>query len=180
MDAGAPVLETARLRLRAHRRDDLSDCAAMWGDERVARFIGGKPATVEEAWSKILRYAGLWSLLGFGYWAVEEKGSGRFVGEVGFADFRRDITPSLGDEPEAGWVLAPWAHGVGFATEAVRAMHVWSDAHLRTSSTVCIIDPENARSIGLAQKCGYREFARSTYKGGPAVLFRRGARGAQR
>ena len=39
---------------------------------------------------------GLWSLLGFGYWAIEEKAAGGFVGELGFADFKRDIEPSLG------------------------------------------------------------------------------------
>ncbi len=171
--APIPILETARLRLRAHRVADLGDCAAMWGDPIVTRHIGGKPASVEESWGKILRYAGLWSLMGFGYWAIEEKSTGRFVGEVGFADFKRDMTPPL-DAPEAGWVLAPWAHGVGYATEAVRAALGWSDRNLGPS-TVCIIDPPNVASIGVAQKCGYREIGRSTYKGSDAISFRRGA-----
>jgi RimJ/RimL family protein N-acetyltransferase len=59
--------------------------------------------------------------MGFGFWVVREKSTGRFVGEVGLANFRRDIEPSLGESKEAGWVLSPWAHGKGFATEAVRA-----------------------------------------------------------
>ncbi len=61
----------------------------------------------------MLRYGGLWNLLGFGYWAVEEKASGRFVGDVGFGMFQREIVPSYGEAPEAGWVLAPWCHGQG-------------------------------------------------------------------
>jgi RimJ/RimL family protein N-acetyltransferase len=170
----APVLETARLRLRAHRPDDFAECAAMWGDEIVARHIGGRQFTPEESWSKILRYAGLWSLLGFGYWALEEKSSGRFVGEVGFADFKREMTPSLDGLPESGWVLAPWAHGAGLATEAMRAALEWSDAHVGPK-TSCIIDPTNTASIAVALKCGYREIARTTYKGGPTILFHRGA-----
>jgi RimJ/RimL family protein N-acetyltransferase len=171
--ADVPVLETARLRLRAHRVDDWADCSAMWGDEIVARYIGGKRFTPEETWSKILRYAGLWSLVGFGYWALEDKATGRFAGEVGFADFHRDITPPFGDEPESGWVLAPWAHGAGLATEAVRAALAWGDEHLRSPSTLCAIDVGNVASIRVAEKCGYRELARPTYKGEPVILFRR-------
>ena len=171
--ASAPALETTRLRLRGHRVDDFADCAAMWGDPVVARYIGGKPFSPENVWSKILRYAGHWSLLGFGYWVIEERATGRFVGEAGFADFKREMSPSLEGAPEIGWVLAPWAHGVGFATEAVRAVVAWGDDHFRGAQTACIIDPENAASIRIAEKCGYREVVRATYGGGPVIVFRR-------
>jgi RimJ/RimL family protein N-acetyltransferase len=52
----APVLETERLILRGHRREDFADCAAMWGDETVTRFVGGHPLGQEEVWSRLLRY----------------------------------------------------------------------------------------------------------------------------
>lgn len=145
----------------------------MWADPVVTRHIGGRPSTREESWSRLLRYAGLWPLLGFGYWAVEDKATGRFVGDVGFADFQRDITPPFEGAPEAGWVLAPWAHGRGYATEAVRAALAWADAHLGGARAVCIIDSGNDASIHVATKCGFAEYARTLYKGGPAVLFRR-------
>ena len=173
--ADARAIDTPRLSLRVHGREDFAECAAMWGDPEVTRFIGGRPSTREEAWTKVLRYAGLWSLLGFGYWVVRERSSGRFVGEVGFADFQRDIDPPLGGAAEGGWVLAPWAHGRGFATEAVRAAAEWYARSFGATRTVCIIDPDNAASIRVAQKCGYVEIARATYKGGPAVVFERGA-----
>jgi RimJ/RimL family protein N-acetyltransferase len=176
MMAAIPTMETARLRLRGHRVEDLGDCAAMWADAAVVRHIGGRPFSAEESWGKILRYAGLWSLLGFGYWAIEEKGSGRFVGEVGFADFKREIEPSFGGAPEIGWALAAWAHGAGFATEAVGAAVAWADAHLGAARTVCLIGPENSASIRVAAKCGYREYARTTYKGYATILFARAGR----
>jgi len=77
----------------------------------------------------LLRYAGHWALLGYGYWVAEEKSTGAFVGELGFADYKRDLQPALPEVPEAGWVLMPWAHGKGYATEAVRAIALWGDAH---------------------------------------------------
>jgi RimJ/RimL family protein N-acetyltransferase len=175
MTTAVPTIETARLKLRGHWVDDLRDCAAMWGDAAVVRHIGGRPFAAEETWWKILRYAGLWSLLGYGYWAIEEKGSGRFVGEVGFADFKREIEPPFAGAPEIGWALAAWAHGRGLGTEAVGAAVAWGDRHLRAARTVCLIGPENAASIRVAAKCGYREYARTAYKGQATILFERAA-----
>lgn len=169
----APTIETARLTLRAHTLADIDDCVAMWADPDVTRQIGGRPSTAEETWARLLRNVGLWPLLGFGYWVIRERGTGRFVGEAGLADFRRDITPSLAGAPEAGWALATWAHGQGFATEAVAAVLAWADANLPAPRTVCMITPVNAASIRVAEKCGYREFARTTYKDTDVHLYER-------
>ena len=168
-----PRLETERLVLRAHRVEDFLNCVALWSDPVVTRFISGVPQTLEESWSRLLRYAGHWVLLGVGYWLVEEKATGNFVGEVGFADMKRAIEPPLGNTPEAGWVFAPSAHGKGFALEAVQAMHVWGAKNFQTPNSACLIAPENEPSLRLAAKMGYRETARSLYKGTPAIIFYR-------
>ena len=117
---------------------------------------------------------GHWTLFGFGYWIIRERGSDRFVGEAGFAIGRRALEPSFGDAPEIGWALSPRAHGQGFATEAVRAVIAWGEQHFGPNRrTVCMIDPTNLPSLRVAEKCGYREFARTTYKGEPSILFER-------
>ena len=166
-----PVLETDRLILRGHRVEDFADCLALWTDPEVTRFIGGRPSTQEEVWSRLLRYVGHWALLGFGYWVISEKETGRFMGEVGFANFRRVIEPSLDGMPEIGWALAPHSHGKGYATEAARAAIAWGDVHFGPVRTACIIAPENEPSIRVAEKCGYREFQRTTYKDQPTIMF---------
>lgn len=165
-----PTVSTPRLKLRPHRLDDFEACAAMWGDPIVTRFIGGKPHTREESWSRLLRYIGHWSLLGFGFWAIEENSTGDYIGEVGFADFHREIEPPI-TEPEMGWVLATRAHGKGYATEAVRA----ALGHQSSFQPVCLIHPENLASIRVAQKCGFSERLRTTYKDQPTILFARSA-----
>ena len=166
-----PILETERLTLRGHRPDDFRACSLMWADPNVTRYIREKPFSEEESWSRLLRYAGHWVVLGFGYWAVVEKESAQFVGEVGFADYKREIKPSLEGTPEIGWVLALHAHGRGYATEAVRAVTAWGDAHFGAARTACIIDPDNLASIRVAVKCGYRESQPATYKGQPTRVF---------
>lgn len=170
-----PVVETERAILRAHRLDDFEAHAVMFADPGVARFIGGKPFTREEAWSRYLRFAGVWSVLGFGFWAIEDKATHKLIGSAGFHDLKRDIEPSLEGIPEAGWTLTPASQGKGLATEVVRAMHVWGDSFFGGRGTVCIIDPRNAASLRVAEKCGYREVLKTTYRGEPTVLFERPA-----
>jgi RimJ/RimL family protein N-acetyltransferase len=159
--------------MRGYRLDDLKDCARMWADPAVVRYIGGKPFSEEEVWTKMLRHAGLWSLVGFGYWAIEEKATGDYVGELGFADFKRDITPSLKGMAELGWALASRVHGRGYATDAVRAALAWGEGRFGGARTACLIHPENLASIRVAEKCGYQEFRRTTYQGQPAIVFTR-------
>ena len=167
------MIETDRLRLRPHVAADLAASWAMWSDPLVYRYILSAPSTEQQSWSRILSYAGLWALAGFGYWAVEERASGVFIGEIGFADFKRDIAPSIRGLPEIGWVLTSAHHGKGYATEGVRAALSWSDRHLAAPRTVCLINPENAASIRVAEKAGYAQPHRTTYNGAPTLLFER-------
>ena len=172
------MIETARLRLRGYRPEDFADCAAMWADPVVTRFIGGKPLSEEDAWGRTLRGVGHWAWMGFGYWVMEEKETGRFAGEMGFCDWKREIKPSLQGVPELGWVLATRVHGKGYATEAARAAIAWGEVNTESSQPelgkmVCIIHPEHAKSIRVAEKCGFKEVLRTTYKGEPTVLFAR-------
>lgn len=173
-----PVIETERLRLRGHRPEDFANCAAMWADPVVTRYIGGKPLSEEDAWARTLRCVGPWAWLGFGYWVVEEKATGSFAGEMGFSDLKWEIEPSLKGVPELGWVLATRVHGKGYATEAVRAAIVWGDANIKSTQPVlakmvCIIHPEHARSIRVAEKCGFKQVQSTTYQGEPTMLFAR-------
>jgi RimJ/RimL family protein N-acetyltransferase len=168
-----PELHTQRLTLRPHTLADFEDSATMWGDPRVTRHIGGRPFTREEVWARLLRYVGHWAALGYGYWCVREREGGRFVGELGFAEMQRALEPAFGGAPEIGWALSPSEQGRGLAHEAVGAAIGWGDAHFGRARTVCLIDPDNARSIRLAERLGYRPYAHTTYKDHPTVLFER-------
>lgn len=167
----APVIETERLRLRAHRPGDFTACSAIWSDPKVVRHIGGKPSIGEEAWRRLLTYAGLWSLLGFGYWAIEARASGQYIGDIGYAEFRRDMVPSLHGMLECGWALARAAQGNGFASEALAAVEAWRCAHFPEARSVCIIAPGNAASIRVAEKAGLRRWCETTYHGAPTLVF---------
>lgn len=167
-----PVIETPRLRLRAHTPADFPACLAMWTNADVVRYTAGRPQSREEVWSRLLRYIGHWSLFGYGFWAVDEKATGRFIGELGFADFCRTIEPPL-KSPECGWVLEPEFQGRGYAFEALDAAHKWADFHFGTGPTVCLIHPDNGRSHNLAKKLGYKHLHDSSYGGHPTIVYER-------
>lgn len=180
MTVSVPILETERLTLRGHGVETLDEALALWSDPLVNRHISGKPSGREEVWARVLRYIGHWTALGYGFWQIRERPTGRFVGEAGFADFKRDLAISFDGAPEAGWVLAPWAHGRGYATEAMTAALAWSDATAQVGPrTMCLINPDNAASLRVAAKCGYRELARADYKGAEVIVFERDGRGSR-
>lgn len=154
----APQLITDRLILRGHQPDDLDDCVALWQDPAVIQYTTGHPLARQDVWTRLLRHPGHWALFGYGYWLAFERTSGRFVGEMGLARFKRTLLegqPELDPLPEAGWVLLPWAHGQGYAREAMTAVLDWHDQR-RTSQSFCIIQPENAPSLRLAAALGYQ------------------------
>ncbi|MEO1612635.1 MAG: GNAT family N-acetyltransferase [Pseudomonadota bacterium] len=169
----APRLETARLILRAHRDEDFAGAHRNWTDPDVYRFITGEPSPERDSWKRILNYAGHWKMLGYGFWAIEDRASGDYLGEAGLMDFRRDIDPPL-DAPEAGWVLrAP--RGQGLAVEAMAEIFSWTDRQPGLARSHCLIHPDNAASIRVAEKLGFGERATIDFMGGPTVTMTRTA-----
>lgn len=171
VDSLVPVLETERLRLRGHRADDYAMVTKAWADPEVVRYIGGKPSTPQESWARLLRFAGMWPLLGYGFWAIDEKASGRLIGEIGYMDAKRAIEPSLDGMPELGWVLVTDAHGNGYASEALAAVLAWGQEHFGPHRATCIIDPANTASIRVATKAGFHFSHIASYRDDAIHVF---------
>jgi RimJ/RimL family protein N-acetyltransferase len=171
-----PLIETERLRLRSFRESDLGAWSETMGDPGVVRHLGGTPFSREDVWRRLAMSCGLWDLLGYGYWAVERKAEGDLVGQVGFADFKRDLQPSIEGAPEMGWIFAPHAQGRGYALEAVSAGLAWADEALAGAEIPAIIDRDNAASIRLAERAGFAGPETAVYRGAPILLFRRQAK----
>jgi RimJ/RimL family protein N-acetyltransferase len=171
----APRIETERLILRAFRLEDFEAFAEMLAKPDVGHFIGGVVTDRAAAWEKFCRAPGFWALLGYGMWMIEEKASGRIAGNLGFGNFQRAIDPPLPDVPEGAWVFDQWAHGKGYASEALAAALAWADAHLPRRGYCCIISPDNAPSLALARKFGFVETRRAEFKGEETIVLERPA-----
>lgn len=158
------MLSTERLILRPHSIDDLNHVFELARDPAVHEFVRGLPTSREEAWHRLLRYAGHWSLLGYGMFAVFERQSGTFIGEVGLLDFQRGLGTDFDGTPEAAWLFAGASHGKGYALEAMMALLGWFDREHGSPRTVCIIDVANTASTNLAGRLGFQQYGTAVYR----------------
>jgi RimJ/RimL family protein N-acetyltransferase len=143
-------LETARLRLRRWRPDDLDALTRWHMDPELMRHMHKLTFTREEMDADLARYERHWAEHGFGLWAAEDKESGRLVGRVGLAYHR--LWP---DDPEVGWLIdLPW-QGRGLATEAGAACLAYGFDELGFERIVSICTAENAASRRVMQKLGF-------------------------
>jgi len=166
------VIETERLLLRPHLLDDYEPYFSMLSDPDF-KTPAGQTISAEEAWHRVLRYAGHWALLGYGTFAIIEKSTGQYVGETGLWDYHRFLGDDFDTFDEAGWSLSPKYQKRGFAFEAAQAAHQWHRQQKGNHRTVCMIDPDNGASILLAKKLNYRIFRKALYKGHSVLLLER-------
>jgi len=167
-----PVIETARLRLRQHRLSDLEERLPITADPDFMRFVGGAYDR-QENWSRMLRYVGHWVAFGYGLFAVEEKATGRYVGNVGLARFERGLGEDFDPFPEGAWMIAEWATGLGYASEGMAAAMAWQERTFGRSRFVCIVDPVNDASLRVAAKLGFRPYREGLNRGHPVLLHER-------
>ena len=145
LQALLPVLETARLILRAPRIEDFDAYAAILMSDRAVHM--GGPFDRREAWLDFIQVIATWHLRGHGLWTVTDKADGSILGFV-------LIGMEQGDqEPELGYFFLKEAEGKGYAAEAAEAAR----DHARTlelPALVSYIDPPNTRSRSLAERVG--------------------------
>ncbi|HZD81186.1 MAG TPA: GNAT family N-acetyltransferase, partial [Actinomycetota bacterium] len=119
VDTGFEGLVTERLRLRRSGPDDADQISAYRSDPRVHRYQGwdrtdpeGVRREIEEMAARAPGEPGGWVQL-----TVEDRESGRLVGDVGFS-------PAEGEPAviKIGYTISPAFQGRGYATEAVRAL----------------------------------------------------------
>jgi RimJ/RimL family protein N-acetyltransferase len=161
-----PTLTTDRLTLRPFRDDDLDAYAQMCADPEVMRYIGeGKTMSRAETWRLIAFYVGHWQLRGFGLWALEERASGRFVGEAGLQQ------PEGWPGFELGWTLARTSWGKGYATEAAREALRYAFEVLDRDHVISLIHPANHPSIRLAERLGERLEGEVEFSGARTLIY---------
>ncbi|HTK85592.1 MAG TPA: GNAT family N-acetyltransferase [Patescibacteria group bacterium] len=142
-------LETARLILRMVRPADIPALEAMNADPEVMAMSGaGGTLDRAETFKHCCTTLGHWQLKGYGMYVLEEKQTGDFCGSVGL-HWRADMQCV-----ELSWILprAKWSHG--YATEAARAVRDHAFAKMDFTELYHFIDPENPRSLRVAEKLG--------------------------
>lgn len=157
------MIETERLILRKTDPErDFDAIARAMADESTVRYLGIKPMSRPEAWRSMAALMGHWEIRGYGFFALEHKVTGEWVGRVG------PWFPEGWPAPEVGWTISPDHLRQGYATEAARASIDYAFNTLGWNEVIHVIMPGNTGSIGVAEKVGSRLLR--TQKGIPGVL----------
>ena len=148
-----PRLTSDRLRLVRWEPGHLAPFEAMGQDPEGMAWFPGQ-LSPEESRDLVARFEAHFEQHGFGFWAVERKEDGAFLGTAGLSipTFEAPFTPCV----EVGWRLARWAWGQGFATEAARAAltHCFVEVVLR--EILCWTVPGNQRSLAVMARLGFQ------------------------
>jgi RimJ/RimL family protein N-acetyltransferase len=147
------MIETTRLRLRDYREEDREVFAALNADPAVARWLGGVPDREASDFMFDRLHAHI-AALGFGFWVVERKADGRFLGLVGLQTIPPGSLLPVAPAVEIGWRLIPEAWGQGYASEAAAEALAWAFAHLDLDEVVSLTATENLRSQAVMRRIG--------------------------
>jgi RimJ/RimL family protein N-acetyltransferase len=166
MNGVIPVLHTERLILRGFTQDDFEPFAAIVADPEVVRYLDdGAPISRTECWRGMALFLGHWHLRGYGWWAVEERQSGRFLGRIGL--YNPEGWPGI----EVGWLLRRDAWGRGLATEGAIAALAFAFDVVGADHVISLIDGRNVRSIRVAEKIGSRYERDMMHRERPLVVY---------
>ena len=168
VDTAFEPIETERLRLRRSAPEDAETISAYRSDPNVNRQQGWERTDPEGVLADIVEM-GRRSPGEPGGWVqftVDERASGRIVGDVGFAV--ADGEPNV---IKVGYTISPEFQGLGYATEAVRALVDYSFGTLGAEVVRAHASAQNAPSIRVAEKVGMRLVERVEYREGDEVWY---------
>jgi RimJ/RimL family protein N-acetyltransferase len=148
------VYHTPRLLLRQWKDSDLEPFAEMSSDSRVMEHFPS-PLSRTESDAVADKISRLINERGWGFWALEEKASGKFLGFTGL----HIPVPELPFSPcvEIGWRLKFSAWGKGFASEAATKALEVAFAIIQLEDVVAFATAGNFRSHKVMERLGMRK-----------------------
>lgn len=148
------ALETSRLTLRDWRIEDLSPYARLNSDKKVMAYFP-KPLSWDETEAHYLKVKSHIEQYGFGFWAVDERISGKFIGFIGlqWTNFEAEFTPCV----EIGWRLDKRYWRKGYATEGAAACLDHAFQHLNLEEVFSFTPVINKPSEGVMKKIGMKK-----------------------
>jgi ribosomal-protein-alanine N-acetyltransferase len=147
-----PTIVTQRLRLRQFEPRDDAGLHACLGDERLVRYWDcALSENIQESrrWVRILAKTTTPSVSVA--WAVADAKTDECIGMVNY-HHREARNRKL----EIGYILDASYHGRGLMSEAVQGMMAHCVDQLKTHRIAAIIHPDNAPSIRLAMRLGFK------------------------
>lgn len=146
-------LTSERLVVREWRLDDAAAALAIYGTEKVIRWLTPAMGQVaDEAAMRSVLQAWIEAQPNMpsprGRWAVERREDGEVIGGLGIR-----LLPPYKEDLELSWQLRPDAWGHGYAAEGGRALAAWAFTQ-EIDELFAVARPANTRAIATAKRLG--------------------------
>ena len=168
------LLITSRLRLEPFTDGHVDGLNTMNADPEVARYLSGRPETLDETIVFVERVKRRWIEFGYSWWSFIEQASGELVGAGCVQNLRRNDTPE--PDPtcplEIGWRLRRDRWHQGLATEAARAMAAFAFDSLHADELHAVCDPANTSSANVMERLGMQYGGLQTWYGRELATYR--------
>lgn len=149
MPGSTPPPDTERLHFRELTAEDLDLVAPHFADPDTMRYMGGaRDRDGSREW--LQRFVRHYRDYGHCVWALELRGTGEYVGHCGI--LRQQVEGQA--ENEISYMIIKPHWGQGLATEAAQAARDHALAHFGYRRLISLIDPDNTRSVRVAEKNG--------------------------
>lgn len=159
------AIETARLRLRPCRIDDLQSIHKLWTNDHIRHFLfDEREVSMSEARSFIEASVVNFEEKGYGLWLVFLRDRDSLAG---FAGFLR----SEDESPNLIYGIHPDFCRAGYATEAVRAVLNYGLQTLGLPGVRADVDEPNTDSVRVLEKLGLKLKDRREVNGRPLRYY---------
>jgi [ribosomal protein S5]-alanine N-acetyltransferase len=152
-DSGPDVSELGaeRVRLRPLNVADAPDLHAAYGDADSMRFWNATPSRDIAETEARIRQSTSADATWYAAWAVLAKRDDAFIGMVNY-----HARQAWNRRLAVGWIQTPGFEGQGHMTEAMRTLLRHCFDGLETRRVEAEIEPDNMRSVRLAERLGFR------------------------
>lgn len=147
------IATTNRLLIRELVKEDLDSLYELYEDAEAQRFLTPLSSDRKKEEEILCAYIDrIYSLYGYGMWAVCEKDSGKLIGKAGFQ-------PGTAESriPEYGCLILAEKRKQGISLEAGEKILQFADEKLGFPITCAMADIENEASIRMLQHLGFHE-----------------------
>ncbi len=155
-----PTRITPRLYLRPFELSDSEALHRIMGQPGVLQYFPNPSLPDLGRVQRLINFQlDHWQKHGYGWWAIQDKGTSGFIGWSGL-----QYLPDT-DEVEIAYLLDRDYWGCGLATEAARSGIMFGFEKTGQEEIVGIVHPENGASIRVLEKLGMLFSARKVYFG---------------
>ena len=151
---------TERLEIRRFRQVDKEQYVKIMTNPAVYKYLGsGKGCDEETAKNLLTSFS-----FSLGVFAVVEKESGNLIGHCG-------IRPIQDGRIELLYAYDPSAWGMGYGTEAAKAVLEYGKENFEIDELIAMAYPENPASIGIIKKLGFKSIGKEEHFGKLLEVF---------